>query len=75
MNSDSGDKALRARVKLLGTLLGNVLREQEGGEVLAAVETLRKGFISLRKNDNPTRRRRLNKLINRLSPLGLISAW
>ena len=28
------DKALRSRVKLLGTLLGDVLREQEGGEVL-----------------------------------------
>ncbi|WP_455217781.1 phosphoenolpyruvate carboxylase [Kaarinaea lacus] len=72
MAIDTGDKALRSRVKLLGTLLGNVLHEQEGGEVLAAVESLRKGYINLRKDDNPTRRRRLNKLINDMSPEKLV---
>lgn len=61
------DKALRSRVKLLGTLLGNILREQEGRDVLSAVETLRKGYINLRKNDNPVKRRRLNQLIESLS--------
>lgn len=72
MSIDTGDKALRARVKLLGTLLGNILHDQEGGEVLAAVESLRKGFISLRKEENPARRRRLNKLINDMSPEKLV---
>ena len=44
MNSD---KQLRARVKLLGKLLGDVLRDQEGGRVFVAVEALRKGYIKL----------------------------
>ncbi|HHI93631.1 MAG TPA: phosphoenolpyruvate carboxylase [Gammaproteobacteria bacterium] len=72
MKIDTGDKALRARVKLLGTLLGNILREQEGRDVLTAVETLRKGYINLRKNDNPARRRRLTRFIEGLSSESLV---
>jgi phosphoenolpyruvate carboxylase len=62
------DKQLRARVKLLGKLLGNVLRAQAGGHVLVAVETLRKGYISLHEEENPRRRARLSKLISKLEP-------
>ncbi len=63
------DKKLRSRVKLFGNLLGNVLRAQAGDEVFEAVETLRKGYISLRKNENnPKKRQQLNLLINRLDP-------
>ena len=47
-----GDKALRTRVKLFGNLLGNVLQKQAGSDVLEAVETLRKGYISLRKKES-----------------------
>lgn len=72
MAIDTSDKALRSRVKLLGTLLGNILHDQEGGEVLAAVESLRKGYISLRKDDNAAKRRRLNKLVNDMSPEKLV---
>ncbi len=64
----SSDKALRARVKLLGTLLGNVLHSQTGGRVFAAVETLRQGYIALRKEDDPEERKRLIKLISSLDP-------
>ena len=42
------DSALRARVRLLGELLGRVISEHEGERVLSAVETLRKGFIARR---------------------------
>jgi phosphoenolpyruvate carboxylase len=62
------DKQLRARVKLLGKLLGNVLRAQAGGHVLVAVETLRKGYISLQEQESPRRRARLTKLISKLDP-------
>ncbi len=72
MTLKTDDKALRARVKLLGTLLGNILREQEGDDVLSAVETLRKGYIDLRKNDNPAQRRRLGQLIESLSSENLV---
>ena len=65
------DKALRSRVKLLGTLLGNVLRSQEGGRVLDAVETLRKGYIQLHQEDNPRKRLELSRLIKKLDPATL----
>lgn len=72
MSIDTGDKALRSRVKLLGTLLGNILREQEGPEVLFAVESLRKGYIGLRTAENLTTRRRLSRLIENLSSEQLV---
>jgi phosphoenolpyruvate carboxylase len=64
------DKELRARVKLLGTLLGEVLRDQEGGKVLEAVETLRKGFIELHREEASFHynRERLMRLIEALNP-------
>jgi phosphoenolpyruvate carboxylase len=62
------DKDLRARVRLFGNLLGNVLSAQEGGQVLAAVETLRKGFIRLRSEDDPRLRARLVRAIDGLDP-------
>ena len=66
MTNNLADKALRSRVKLFGTLLGNVLRTHAGEHVFAAVETLRKGYISLRKEDNPRKRRRLQEVIRNL---------
>ncbi|OOZ41810.1 phosphoenolpyruvate carboxylase [Solemya pervernicosa gill symbiont] len=62
------DKPLRSRVKLFGNLLGNVLSSQTGGNVLAAVETLRKGYLKLHKEENPQLRSRLNHLIKDLDP-------
>jgi phosphoenolpyruvate carboxylase len=62
------DKQLRSRVKLLGRLLGNVLVAQAGERVYAAVEALRKGYISLRRREDPVRRRRLEHLIASLDP-------
>ncbi|MGE5505032.1 MAG: phosphoenolpyruvate carboxylase [Actinomycetota bacterium] len=63
---EDDDKVLRARVKLFGTMLGTVLHEQEGPEVLDAVEDLRKGFIELRQGADPARRRQLMELIGGL---------
>ena len=66
LNSAVTDKQLRARVKLFGNLLGNVLLAQAGAEVYDAVEKLRKGFIQLRKQDDPAQRQRLMALIDAL---------
>lgn len=66
--SDAQDKRLRARVKLLGSLLGNVLQSQAGGRVYVAVETLRKGYIRLHKGDSPRLRQRLDRYIRKLDP-------
>jgi len=62
------DKDLRARVKLLGAMLGDVLRTQEASEVLDTVETLRKGFIELRTREDAGKRRKLMELIDGCDP-------
>lgn len=62
------DKELRSRVRLFGNLLGDVLRSQAGSDVLEAVETLRKGYISLRQADSPRKHARLTRFIQTLDP-------
>lgn len=66
----TSDKALRERVKLYGNLLGEVLNRQDGGRVLEAVETLRKGFIEQRRHPDahPKKRERLMQFIDALEP-------
>ena len=66
LNTASGDKQLRARVKLFGNLLGNVLLSQAGANVYAAVEKLRVGFIELHKKDDEMKRQRLMECIESL---------
>ena len=60
------DKELRARVKLLGNLLGDVLHQHAGEDVFDAVETLRTEHIRLRKRDNTRKRRELTRLLGSL---------
>ena len=62
------DKELRSRVKLLGKLLGEVLKTQAGDEVFHVVERLRKGFIQLRRRGDPARLERLRRTIRGLTP-------
>ena len=68
MNNDPQDKQLRARVKLLGQLLGEVIESQVGSEMLQAVEKLRKGYIQLRKQEDPALRAELSEFIQQQSP-------
>lgn len=60
------DKPLRVRVKLFGNILGKILLNHAGQRVFAAVETLRKGHISLRKTENLHKRQQLAKLVESL---------
>ncbi len=62
------DQRLRARVKLFGNLLGKVLHAQAGGRVFTAVETLRKGYIQLHREESQRKRAALTRLIRRLDP-------
>ena len=68
MTNTGHDKSLRARVKLLGTLLGEVIHAQAGEDVFHAVEALRLGYINLRKNDDAKERKRLTHIIENLNP-------
>jgi phosphoenolpyruvate carboxylase len=60
------DKVLRARVKLLGQLLGEVIISIAGQEVFDAVEKLRKGYIDLGEQDDPKHRKELLAFIETL---------
>lgn len=62
------DRKLRARVKLYGRLLGEVLREQAGVEVFRAVERLRTGFIRTKHRRTERHLARLQKIIAQLEP-------
>ena len=63
LNTATTDKQLRARVKLFGNLLGNILLSDAGPKVYDAVEKLRVGFIELHKEDDEQKRERLMALI------------
>ncbi|MFV2061753.1 MAG: phosphoenolpyruvate carboxylase [Gammaproteobacteria bacterium] len=65
-NTQDNDAALRARVKLFGNILGEILHEHAGKQVFEAVETLRKGHINLRKKNNEQKRATLAKLVESL---------
>ncbi|MCU0811186.1 MAG: phosphoenolpyruvate carboxylase [Thiobacillaceae bacterium] len=58
------DDDLRGQVKLLGTLLGQVLLEFAGEDVFEAVETLRRGFAELHQQEDQQRRTELMALID-----------
>ena len=66
LNTATTDKQLRARVKLFGNLLGNVLLSDAGSKVYDAVERLRVGFIELHKEEDTQKRMRLMSLIESL---------
>ncbi|MDP3421168.1 MAG: phosphoenolpyruvate carboxylase, partial [Thiobacillus sp.] len=58
------DDHLRAQVKLLGTLLGQVLLQFAGEDVFEAVETLRRGFADLQQQEDQQRRTELMAMID-----------
>ncbi len=58
------DDHLRAQVKLLGTLLGQVLLQFAGEDVFEAVETLRRGFAELQQQEDQARRSELMAMID-----------
>ncbi|MDD3760992.1 MAG: phosphoenolpyruvate carboxylase [Acidithiobacillus sp.] len=62
----TSDRALRARVKRLGNILGEVLREQAGERVFSAVEQLRQGYIRLHRREDAKLRQRLARFIDAL---------
>ncbi len=62
------DDNLRAQVRLLGTLLGEVLKQQAGENVFNAVEFLRRGFAELHQHEDAGLRARLIDQIETMPP-------
>ncbi len=61
------DTPLKEDIRLLGRLLGNVLKELEGDEVFQIVETIRQTAVRFRREDDTQAKINLNKLLKKLS--------
>ncbi len=62
---------LRSRARLLGTMLGSVIKEQAGEDIFKLVETLRFGFVRLHEQEDLHKRAELEAMIAALDPLQL----
>ncbi len=65
--STSIDKPLFDDIRLLGRLLGDVIREQEGPEMFDTVEKVRQLAVSFHREGDARQRRALDKLLQGLS--------
>ncbi len=59
-------QSLQDQVRIVGNLLGEVIKEQEGDALLDSVEHLRQGYISLRHADDNAKRQALMEYIEKL---------
>jgi len=65
-NSDK-DAPLKEDIRLLGRLLGDVLRDQEGEAVFEVVETIRQTAVRFRRESDPKAGADLDKLLKKLT--------
>jgi phosphoenolpyruvate carboxylase len=61
------DAPLKEDIRLLGRLLGDVLRDQEGDAVFDVVETIRQTAVRFRRDDDPAAGEELTALLHKLS--------
>ncbi|MEO6921254.1 MAG: phosphoenolpyruvate carboxylase [Collimonas sp.] len=61
------DAPLKEDIRLLGRLLGDVLREQEGDAVFEVVETIRQTAVRFRRESDPQAGTDLDKLLKKLT--------
>jgi phosphoenolpyruvate carboxylase len=61
-------EALRRQVRMLSTILGRVIVECDGPELLAQVEELRLATIALRRSPSDAREREVVQLVRELAP-------
>lgn len=66
------DRNIRALVKLLGGVVGEVVRANDGEEAYARVEALRRSFVDMRRRGEPTAASaaRAAAALSRLNPAG-----
>ncbi len=61
------DRPLREDIRLLGRILGDTVREQEGEEAYELVEQIRQASIRFHRNNEPSARRELEATLDSLS--------
>jgi phosphoenolpyruvate carboxylase len=64
----SKDVPLREDIRLLGRILGDTLREQEGEETFALIENVRRTAVRFRKTQDDRDRAQLEQVLDALSP-------
>ncbi|MDR0481291.1 MAG: phosphoenolpyruvate carboxylase [Gallionellaceae bacterium] len=69
----SKDLPLREDIRLLGRLLGDTLREQEGQEAFDLVESVRRAAVRFRKTQDERDRETLEQMLDALSPQETLS--
>jgi phosphoenolpyruvate carboxylase len=72
-NISSKDLPLREDIRLLGRILGDTLREQEGGATFELVENVRRSSVLFRKNQDNADRIQLEHLLDHLTPAETLS--
>ncbi len=70
MNEPQHDKdlPLRENIRLLGRILGDTIRSQEGAEVFETVERIRQMSVRFHRDEDHEARLRLERILNDLSP-------
>ena len=69
----SKDLPLRDDIRLLGRILGDTLREQEGNETFDLVENVRRAAVRFRKTQDERDRAQLEQMLDALSPRDTLS--
>src|SRR5579872_5399111 len=66
-NESEKDRPLRDDIRLLGRILGDTVREQEGDEVFELVERIRQASIRFHRDNEVAARRELEATLDSLS--------
>ncbi len=64
---------LREDIRLLGRILGDTLREQEGEAIFDLIERTRQNAIRFRRDRDPDAKRELEAMLNKLDPVRTIA--
>jgi len=64
----SKDVPLREDIRLLGRILGDTLREQEGEETFQLIESVRRAAVNFRKTQDDRDGEKLEQMLDALSP-------
>ena len=67
MTTTGIDQSLRHDIRLLGHLLGEVVRAHEGDALYDAVEEIRRTALAFRRDNDPSAARRLDVLLRKLT--------
>jgi phosphoenolpyruvate carboxylase len=65
-NIDDKDSPLREDIRMLGRMLGDTLREQEGVATFDLIENIRQTAVRFHREQNPEARHELDMLLNHL---------